>query len=62
MAFVDEDRPRKPSSDELGADLSMLSVDELKTRIGLLIEEIKRIEAELEKKASGRSAAEKLFR
>ncbi|MEK1865261.1 MAG: DUF1192 domain-containing protein, partial [Rhizobium leguminosarum] len=47
---------------EIGADLSMLSVDELKARVELLKTEIARLEAEAGRKASGRQAAESFFR
>ncbi|MCB1447088.1 MAG: DUF1192 domain-containing protein [Rhizobiaceae bacterium] len=61
MTF-DDDRPQKKSSHEIGADLSMLSVDELKSRIGLLKAEIDRLESEVAAKSSSRNAAEGLFR
>jgi uncharacterized small protein (DUF1192 family) len=62
MSFLDDDRPKKPTTHELGSDLSMLSVDELESRIGLLRQEISRLEAEKEIKAAGRRAADGLFR
>ena len=62
MSLFEDDRPKKKSSHELGADLSMLSVDELKARIGLLKAEIERLEAEVAAKSSSRNAAEGLFR
>ncbi|CDZ57403.1 DUF1192 domain-containing protein [Neorhizobium galegae] len=62
MSFLDDDRPKKPITHELGSDLSMLSVDELESRIGLLRQEISRLEAEKEIKAAGRRAADSLFR
>ena len=62
MSFIDDDRPQKKVAHEIGADLSMLSVDELKARVELLKAEIARIEAEAASKASGRAAAEKFFR
>ena len=62
MSLFEDDRPKKKSSHELGADLSMLSVDELKVRIGLLKAEIERLEAEVAAKSSSRNAAEGLFR
>jgi uncharacterized small protein (DUF1192 family) len=60
--MFDDDRPVKKVSHEVGADLSTLSVDELKARIALLKEEIGRIESELASKSSSRSSAESLFR
>ncbi|MBX4957884.1 DUF1192 domain-containing protein [Rhizobium lentis] len=62
MSFIDDDRPQKKPTHELGADLSMLSVDELKARVEMLKAEIVRLEAEAARKASGRQAAESFFR
>ena len=62
MSFMDDDRPLKKIAHEIGSDLSMLSVDELKARVELLKTEIARLEAESARKASGRLAAESLFR
>jgi uncharacterized small protein (DUF1192 family) len=62
MSFIDDDRPQKKVAHEIGADLSMLSVQELKERVELLKSEISRIEAEAARKASGKLAAESFFR
>jgi uncharacterized small protein (DUF1192 family) len=62
MSIFDDDRPQQPSAHEIGSDLSLLSVDELKIRIALLNSEIARLEEEIAAKASGRKAAEGLFR
>jgi uncharacterized small protein (DUF1192 family) len=62
MSFIDDDRPQKKVGHEIGADLSMLSGDELKARVELLKTEIARLEAEAGRKASGRQAAESFFR
>jgi uncharacterized small protein (DUF1192 family) len=62
MSLMDDDRPQKKTVHEIGSDLSMLSVDELRARVELLKTEIARLEAEAAKKASGRLAAENLFR
>ncbi|WFU08140.1 DUF1192 domain-containing protein [Rhizobium sp. CB3090] len=62
MSIFDDDRPKKPSAHEIGSDLSLLSVDELKARVALMQEEIARLEAEIASKESGRQAAENLFR
>lgn len=61
MSFIDDDLPKKAAY-EIGSDLSMLSVDELTERVEQLKAEISRIEAEITRKASGRAAAESLFR
>lgn len=62
MTLFDDDRPKKKSSHEIGADLSMLSVDELKNRIDLLKAEIDRLEVAVASKSSSRNVAEGLFR
>ena len=62
MSFIDDDRPQKKAAHEIGADLSMLSVDERKARVELLKAEIIRLDAESARKASGRQAAESFFR
>lgn len=62
MSMFEEDRPVKKASHEIGADLSALSVDELRARISLLREEVGRIEAEVASKSSSRNTAESLFR
>ena len=62
MTMFDEGRPIKQPAHEIGADLSMLSLAELDARITLLNAEIERLEAEKQKKKSGRTAADDLFR
>ena len=62
MAIEDDDKPRKKVTHEIGQDLSLLSVGELSERIGILREEIARLEAELKAKDNTKSAAEALFR
>lgn len=62
MTFMDDDRPNKPASHEVGSDLAALSVEELELRIQLLQGEIARLEAERKTKAEGRRAADSLFR
>ncbi|MEB2845731.1 DUF1192 family protein [Rhizobiales bacterium RZME27] len=62
MTFLDDDRPKKPLAHEIGQDLSTLSVDEIDKRVALLREEIARLEAEKVTKASGKAAAENLFK
>jgi uncharacterized small protein (DUF1192 family) len=61
-AFDDEDRPKKKVTHELGQDLTLMSVDELNERIALLREEIARLEADIAKKQSSRSAADMFFK
>ena len=62
MSIPDEDRPIRKVAHEIGSDLSLLSVDELTSRIALLKEEVARLEEEKLRKSASRSAAENLFR
>ena len=62
MAIFD-DEPKKPARmHEVGQDLGLLSVGELRERIEQLRAEIGRLEAELEAKGATKNAAEALFR
>lgn len=61
-AFDDDDRPKKKITHEIGQDLTLLSVGELNERIVLLREEIARLEADIAKKQSSRSAADMFFK
>ena len=62
MAIFD-DEPKKPARvHQIGQDLSLLSVDELREQISQLRAEISRLEGELEAKGSTKAAAEALFR
>ena len=62
MALFDEE-PKKPArAHEIGQDLSLLSVGELRERIEVLQSEVGRLEAELRSKSASKSAAESLFR
>lgn len=61
--FDEEDAQAKKAQEiVIGADLSSISVDELKERITLLEEEIVRIRTEITAKQSSRDAAESVFR
>ena len=62
MAIFDDEPRKRPKLHEIGQDLSLLSQSELLERIGLLREEIVRLEAELQAKGTTKSAAEALFR
>lgn len=62
MGIFDDEPVKIPRKHEIGQDLSLLSVDELRHRIGMLEEEIARIEAELSSKGAAKGAAEALFR
>lgn len=61
-AFDDDDRPKRKIAHEIGQDLTLLSVAELNERIALLREEIARLEADIVKKQSSRSAADQFFK
>lgn len=61
-AFDDDGRPKKKIVHEIGQDLSLLSVDEIAARIGLLQEEIKRLEADKTQKYAKRAAADQFFK
>jgi uncharacterized small protein (DUF1192 family) len=61
-AFDEDDRPKKKIAHEIGQDLTLLSVRELTDRIGLLRDEIARLEADIAKKQATRSAADQFFK
>ncbi len=58
----DEDRSRKKIAHEIGADLSLVSVEELKERIQLLQDEVARLEADIARKKASKSAADAFFK
>jgi uncharacterized small protein (DUF1192 family) len=62
MKMEDDDRPKKKIAHEIGADLSLISVEELKERIAILNEEIARLEADIAKKQASKSAADSFFK
>jgi uncharacterized small protein (DUF1192 family) len=63
MAALDPDElPKKKVTHELGQDLSLLSVAELSERVGLLKDEIARLEAEMARKRASKSAADIFFK
>ena len=61
-AFDEDDRPKKKVVHEIGQDLTLLSVQELTELIGLLKDEIARLEADIAKKQATRSAADQFFK
>ncbi len=61
-AIDDDDRPKKKITHELGQDLSLLSVEELQSRVDLLHVEIARLEADIVQKRSKRVAADQFFK
>lgn len=63
MPAIDEDdRPKKKIAHEIGQDLTLLSVAELRERIELLKSEIARLENDIKSKQASRSAAETFFK
>jgi uncharacterized small protein (DUF1192 family) len=63
MAAIDpDDLPKKKITHEMGQELSLLSVGELGERIGLLKDEIARLEAEMAGKRASKSAADIFFK
>ena len=57
----DDDRPKKIVH-EIGQDLALLSVNELRERIALLQDEIARLEASIAGKQASRNAADTFFK
>lgn len=63
MAALDPDElPKKKITHEMGQDLALLSIGELTERVGLLKEEIARLEAEMTRKRASKSAADGFFK
>jgi len=63
MPAIDpDDLPKKKITHEMGQDLSALSVGELAERVGLLKDEIARLEAEVARKRTSQAAADSFFR
>ena len=62
MKDEDDDRPKKKIVHEIGQDLALLSVEELDDRIGLLKEEIARLDNARAKKQASRAAADGFFK
>jgi len=61
-ATDEDDRPKKKIAHEIGQDLTLLSVTELRDRIEFLKSEIARLEADIKGKQASRSAAESFFK
>ena len=61
-AFDDDDRPKKKIVHEIGQDLGLLSVEELKLRVQLMQDEIKRLETDMAQKRDKRAAADQFFK
>jgi uncharacterized small protein (DUF1192 family) len=61
-AVDDDDKPKKKLAHEIGQDLTLLSAGELTERIALLKAEIARLEADMARKQSMKSAADTFFK
>jgi uncharacterized small protein (DUF1192 family) len=62
MAIEDDDKPKRKIIHDIGQDLSLLSVDELGERIGLLSAEIERLQAAITRKRASRDTADRFFK
>jgi len=62
VSLFDEDQPKKKTQHDIGSDLSLLSLDELNSRIDILKSEIIRIEKERDQKSASKAAAASLFK
>jgi uncharacterized small protein (DUF1192 family) len=61
-AIDDDDKPKKKIAHEVGQELTLLSVEELRERIQVLNDEISRLEADIKQKQASRSAADQFFK
>jgi uncharacterized small protein (DUF1192 family) len=63
VAIADDEPVKKPSKvHDIGCDLSLLSVEELRERVDALKAEIERLEAAVRSKLASRSTADTFFR
>lgn len=62
MMMDDDAPPKRKLAHEIGQDLALLSVEELRERIGLLQQEIARLEAALSQKQASLSTAAQFFK
>ena len=63
MPAIDpDDLPKKKITHDIGQDLSLLSAGELAERVGLLKDEIVRLEAEMARKRASQTAADAFFK
>ncbi len=62
MTFLDDDRPKKRAAAQPGEILAELSIEELKARITLYQDEIRRLEGEIAAKERHLKDAESFFR
>ena len=64
MPAIDDesDRPKKKLTHEIGQDLALLSVAELRDRMALLRDEISRLEQAAAAKSASRTVADQIFK
>jgi uncharacterized small protein (DUF1192 family) len=62
MKDDEDDRPKKKIVHEIGQDLALLSVEELKERIALLKTEIARLDSSIAGKQASRNVADTFFK
>ncbi len=62
MAILDDEPRKKAPAHEIGQDLSLLSVNELRDRISQLEAEIARLKADIDAKGATKAAAEAFFK
>ena len=60
--MFEDDEVKKPRAHEVGMPLETMSVDELTDRIGLLRDEIARLEAAIVARKQTKDAADSLFK
>lgn len=60
--FDDDDQPKRKVTHEIGQDLTLLSVEELRARVQLMHDEIERLEADIASKYATRAAADQFFK
>jgi uncharacterized small protein (DUF1192 family) len=58
----EDDRPKKKLAHEIGQDLALLSIEELRERVALLKDEIARLEAAMAAKQVTRTSADAFFK
>jgi len=61
-AIDDDDRPKKKPQHDIGQDLSLLSLEELRERVALLKSEIARLESAMMSKQASRQSADQFFK
>jgi uncharacterized small protein (DUF1192 family) len=60
--FDEDDKPKPPTTHQIGQDLSQLSMADIEARVALLRAEIERLEVAKAAKGASRAAAESFFK